>query len=83
MALGWPSTKTSPYRKAAEQRFGPAEASLGLFYLEGKGVPKDSKLAFEWLNKAAVQEVPTALTAVCYLYLMGQGVKQDDAGAGR
>ncbi len=52
-----------------------------MFYWEGKGVPKDETVAFEWLNKAALQDVAGAQTTVGYLYLMGEGVKQDDASA--
>ncbi len=37
---------------AADQGFAPAQASLGLMYYDGQGVPKDYVLAYMWINLA-------------------------------
>lgn len=37
-----------------------AQFNLGAFYLNGQGVQKDEKLAYEWLGKAAAQGYPRA-----------------------
>ncbi len=40
------------WRMAADQGFVPAQASLGLMYYDGQGVPKDYVLAYMWINLA-------------------------------
>ena len=42
-------------RKEAEQGVPLAQYTLGLLYLEGKGVPQDKAEAVKWLRKAAAQ----------------------------
>ena len=43
------------YRKAAEQGLALAQASLGVMYAIGRGVPQDDVQAYAWLNVAAAQ----------------------------
>jgi TPR repeat protein len=40
-------------RKAADQRYAPAEASLADLYFAGKGLPKSDELFVYWLRRAA------------------------------
>ena len=40
-------------RKAADQHYAPAEASLADLYFAGKGVPKSDELFVYWLRRAA------------------------------
>jgi len=42
-------------RKEAEQGVPLAQYTLGLLYLEGKGVPQDKAEAIKWFRKAAKQ----------------------------
>ena len=46
---------------AAEQGYAPAQNNLGLLYLNGKGVQKDLKQAFELFQKSAGQDYAFAL----------------------
>ena len=43
------------YRKSANQGYAKAQYTLGLLYLEGKGVPQDKAEAIKWFRKAAKQ----------------------------
>ncbi len=54
-----------------------AFAYLGRSYMNGKGVEKDTSLAFEYFNKAAAQGQPYGLNGVGVCYRNGYGVKQD------
>ena len=48
------------FRKAAEQGYAGAQYNLGTMYGNGEGVPKDSVLAYMWLNLAAAQGLKDA-----------------------
>ncbi len=39
--------------KAASLDYAPAQAALGISYLEGRGVEKDENLGYDWIRKAA------------------------------
>ena len=46
--------KHLPYsRLAAEKDYVPAQASLGIMYALGKGVPRDDTEAYKWIYPAA------------------------------
>lgn len=49
------STAFSKFSILAEQGKPAAQFNLGAFYLNGQGVRKDEKLAFEWFGKSAAQ----------------------------
>ncbi len=49
-------------RKAAEQGLPQAQSWLGRCYAEGRGVPKDNKLAIRWWKAAADQGDERAIT---------------------
>jgi len=69
------------YRKAAEQGYAAAQASLGTLYSFGWGVPKDYTQAVAWYRKAAEQGDANAQTFLGGMYDRGQGVPQDNAEA--
>jgi hypothetical protein len=48
----------------AEQGKPAAQFNLGAFYLNGQGVQKDDKLAFEWFRKSAAQGNARALQII-------------------
>jgi len=50
------------YRKAAEQGYVLAQASLGALYYKGHGVPKDYGIAYAWVKVAVENEYPLAKT---------------------
>ena len=56
-----------------------AQASLGVMYRNGQGIPKDDAQAVFWFQKAADQGLATAQGYLGYMYLEGGGVKHDDA----
>lgn len=62
-------------RKAAEQGHASAQNSLGVCYLEGRGLKKDEGEAVKWYIKAANQGEPLAEANLgdCYAYGMGIG----------
>lgn len=63
-------------RKAAELGDAMAQASLGLRYAKGEGVPKDSATAVEWFRKAAAQGNADATNNLGVMYENGFGVGQ-------
>lgn len=67
---------------AEAQRGDPAaQTRIGLMYLAGKGVPRDDKKAFRWLERAASQGFVEAQYSVGLSYDRGRGTVQDFAKA--
>ena len=54
-------TALKELRPLAEQGYPLAQATLGLMYAEGQGVPKDYVLAHMWMNLAAAKGVQEAV----------------------
>lgn len=54
-------TAFAKFSALAEQGIPAAQFNLGAFYLNGQGVQKDDKLAFEWFRKSALQGNDRAL----------------------
>src|SRR6201999_1115477 len=48
------------YRKAADAGYPPAELSVGILYMSGRGTPKDPKQAVDWFRRAAEHGLPEA-----------------------
>lgn len=48
-------TAVAKFTQLAEQGKATAQFNLGAFYLNGQGVQKDDKQAFEWFRKSAAQ----------------------------
>lgn len=93
---GWHGVSPDPeraahwYRKAAENGAWPAARSLGIMYLEGRGVPQDESEAEKWLRMAAekcralVEAGDTSmLLTLADMYDLGHGVPQDDLEAAK
>lgn len=64
-------------RMAADKGDPQAQHILGTLYIDGKGVPRDSKEALKWLKKAADQGFELSIDAIGRIYADGQGVKKD------
>ena len=69
------------YKRLANEGDNSAMNSLGILYLQGRGVPQDDKKAVEWLLKAAEAGNSDAMLILGALYSKGRGVPQDDAKA--
>ncbi len=54
-------TALKEFRPLAEQGHPLAQATLGLLYAEGQGVPQDDVLAHMWMNLAAAKGVQEAV----------------------
>jgi uncharacterized protein len=65
------------YRKAASQGYADAQASLGIMYEHGHGVPQDCGEALKWFRKAAEQGNFLAQFTLAVNYYTGDGVPQD------
>lgn len=65
------------YEKAVESGVMQAHNNLASLYMEGKGVKKDQKKAFELFQKAASMGESTAQVNVAVLYAWGDGVTHD------
>lgn len=63
--------------KAAQQGHPAAMFNVGTALLTGDGTEKDTKLAAEWLKKAAASNVVHANLNLAKMYMDGSGVEQD------
>jgi TPR repeat protein len=70
-------------RRAAAQRFAPAEFHLGQIHEFGFGASQDDRLALEWYRKAADHGSAPAHRAVGEFYLKGRAVTASAAEAAR
>ena len=70
-------------RRAAEQKYAPAEFHVGLIYDFGFGVAADEREALAWYRKAADQGNPAAQRQVAEFFRRGRGVEVDPAEAVR
>ena len=65
------------FKKAAEQKNECAYYNLGLCYLYGRAVQRDTIQAMFWFKKAAEQELGVAYRQLGLCYLKGDGVPCD------
>ena len=72
------SVQAAWYRIAADKGVAHAQASLGVMYLNGRGVPQDYIEAAKWLRRAADQGEASAQSSMATMYKLGWGVAQDD-----
>lgn len=81
----WPSHYNSldEYRTAAAAGESVAQYHLGMAYLNGVGVPRDSKQALIWISKAAELGEVHAEYTLGLFYSEGYGVPKDMALARR
>jgi hypothetical protein len=63
--------------KAAKAGHSEAQYRQGMFYYEGKGVPKSFRMAIMWIEKSAEQEFPQAQYKLSEIYRLGKGVSSD------
>jgi uncharacterized protein len=70
-------------RKAAEQRFAPAEFQMGQVYDFGFGVTQDDRQALDWYRRAAGHGSAAAERSVGEFYRKGRGVAADAAESAR
>jgi len=68
-------------RKAAEQRYAPAELHMGQTYDFGFGVAQSDRDALEWYRRAADDGSAAAQRAVGDFYRKGRGVSTDASEA--
>lgn len=74
---------TSPHAYFQNQLFlsqmgdGEAMEKLYILYSSGYGVKKDEKIAFDWLCKAALNNVPAAIHNLAIHYLFGISTEQN------
>jgi TPR repeat protein len=73
------SQNTATLIMQAEQGDAKAQASLGLAYAVGYGVPQDSSKAVRWWRKAAEQRYAPAQFSLGEQYRVGNGVRRDDS----
>lgn len=65
------------FMKAAEQGYAVAEYNIGVCYLEGLGVKRNTADAFNWTMKAAKQGFAPAQNNIGLLFFSGEGVEED------
>ena len=65
------------YKAKAEKGDSSAKHSLGLCYIKGDGVEKDSTKAFRWIRDAAEQGNAEAQASLGTCYQKGEGVAKD------
>lgn len=61
----------------AQQNYPNAQHNVGLSYLHGLGVKKNSKLANYWFKKAVKNGVRDAQTELASSYYQGKGIKKN------
>ena len=71
------------FRKAAAQRYAPAEYQLGQLYDFGFAVAQDDRAALDWYRRAADHGSAAAHRAIGDFYQKGRGVAADAAEAAR
>jgi hypothetical protein len=69
------------HTKAAENGNAASQFSLGMFYLQGAGVPKDEAEGVKWLRKSADQGNAAGEFWLGAAYYSGTGVAKDTAEA--
>jgi TPR repeat protein len=70
-------------RRAAEAEIGDAQHALGVLYLKGRGVPKDTAEAARWFGRAARNGNLAGEVEYAILLFNGDGVAADEARAAK
>jgi len=65
------------WRSLAEAGDAGAMFNLGALYWEGKGIPRNRKLAIDWWEQAAARNVAAAQYNLGLLHHLGEGTEQD------
>ena len=64
--------------RAAEQGLATAQATLGMIYFTGIGVPRDPKEAISWCSKAARKRLPLGMFYLGMAYSSGDGIPRNN-----
>lgn len=64
--------------RAADQGLATAQATLGMIYFTGIGVPRDPKEAIAWCSKAARSRVPLGMFYLGMAYSTGDGITKNN-----
>lgn len=64
--------------RSADQGFATAQATLGMIYFTGIGVPRDPKEAIKWCSHASRQKLPLGMFYLGMAYSAGDGVKRNN-----
>ncbi len=75
--LGDYATALQEFKPLAERGDARAQATLGVMYHLGRGVPQNHAEAAKWSRKAAEQGYAGAQFNLGNMYLFGEGVPQD------
>jgi TPR repeat protein len=81
LSEGKPEEAIKLWTPLAESGDKVAQASLGLLYQTGQGVPKDQVRAVELFKRSAKQGYPFAFTALANSYYEGLGVEKSSKKA--
>ena len=65
-------------RQAADQGDPDAQFSLGVLYVNGRGVERNDELAMSWFRRAAEQGYADAQNNLGFMYDNGRGVERDN-----
>ena len=80
----YPEEAVKWYRRLAERRAHAGAAhNLGILYAQGKGVPKDARLARELFELAISLGGDDAMYSLGLLLLRGEGMEPDPVEAGK
>ena len=64
--------------RAADQGLATAQATLGMIYFAGIGVPRDPKEAISWCSKAARKHLPLGMFYLGMAYSSGDGIPRNN-----
>lgn len=64
--------------RAADQGLATAQATLGMIYFTGIGVPRDPKEAISWCSKAARARLPLGMFYLGMAYSSGDGIPRNN-----
>ena len=64
--------------RAADQGLATAQATLGMIYFTGIGVPRDPKEAISWCSLASRQRLPLGMFYLGMAYSTGDGISRNN-----
>jgi len=72
------SAAVSDFKPLAESGDASSQYYIGLMNLNGQGLPKDEKQAFQWFEKSAKQGYAKAQNALGEMYYHARGTRRDE-----
>ena len=76
-ALAETPAEIAAITNAAERGNQGAQLLLGLSYREGRGVPRDARKAFYWIDRSAREHQPYSQFVLGQMYAAGEGTARD------